>query len=88
MNIRLGEMSAAEAIGLANQSYRNAAATSSQAFVSQDSGESLWETLFASVFKVVTPQAPVVVAAPQPKPSVAPYVVAGGAALAAVLLLK
>ena len=85
MNIRFGEMTANEAIGIANNAYRNAQATGNlNAFTSEQTAASAWANLIASIFMKPEGPAPTV----SQRPSISPYLIAGGAAALAILALN
>jgi len=91
MNILMGDMSAADAIGLANSSYRSAVSvgnTALAAAAAADSGGSFdWATFLADMIKPAN-AASAPVAAAAPAPSKTPYYIAAGAALLAIVALK
>lgn len=90
MNIRLGEMTAADAIAAANRSYSQAKAVGDTAFsaaaAADASGSFDWSVFLANIVRPSIQNAPV---APAPaKSSAKPYLVAGGVALLALFALK
>lgn len=89
MNVRLGEMTAADAIATANQSYKAAKATGDSAFAAADAantgGSFDWSVFLANFLR---PQTPVTIQAAPAAPSHTPYLVAGGVALLALLAFK
>ena len=82
MNIAcMGSVSAAEAIGLANQSYAAAKGIG-------DTGSSFdWSTFLANIVRPQIQNTPGAAPAPA-KSGLTPYLVAGGAAVLAMLALK
>lgn len=89
MNLCMGDMTAAEAIGIANKGYAQAKAVGDTAFnaaaAADASGSFDWSTFLANIVRPQVQNAPVAGAA---KPSTTSYLIAGGAALFAILALK
>ncbi len=92
MNIAcMGSVSAAEAIGLANQSYSAAKGVGDTAFqaaaAADASGGFDWSVFLANIVRPQIQNTPGVAPAPA-KSSTTPYLIAGGAAVLAMLALK